>query len=596
MKKKTQSIFLCMLLIVTIIVPTAVPTQIKQTTQLNYHPEEFIVQFTESAHQQITNQGTALQTGIPSLDTLNRIYNVQTITPTITSIITPKHTNLTQSLGLDRIYTFTVPATTNIPQVCTIYAQNPYVEYAEPNYAGHGCVTPNDASFSLQWGLHNTGQTGGTADADIDASEGWNLETGEGGVKIAIVDSGIEWSHPDLSSRIWINYNDPINGIDDDSNGFIDDYRGWDFVNSDNNPNDDHTISHGTHCAGIAGAATNNNIGVAGVDWNCKLIAIKAMQSNNVIFWNVAAPALIYAADMGADIISMSWSGSSPSDTLKNAVDYAYNAGCVMIAASGNSGTSSPYIPASYTNTIAVGATNHNDTRWPSSNKGNHLDLVAPGVDIYSTKRSNSYGYITGTSMSTPMVAGAAALLKAQDHTYSQERIRSILTLTTDDQVGDPAEDTPGFDIYHGHGRLNIFNALYGAPTKPSKPNGPPNGKAGEQYTYTTTAEDPNGEKLKYGWDWDSDDAVDEWDDNNGNYYPSGQQISTEHTWPEQGTYQIKVIAEDINGKQGLWSDPLSISMPKHFTLISEFPVLSWLISRSPNAFPLLRLLLNLSK
>jgi len=594
MNKNIIGIFVCMLLIATAVLPIAGTFKIELKNDkilpeenLEYASGELLVKFREGTTLSFSHDGTVVTIGLSSVDSLNKKFKVNDIKQTILSVIRPKNMELAKSIGLDRIYTLKVDEGVNILEACEAYKNNPHVEYAEPNYFGQGCVIPNDPSFNLQWGLHNTGQTGGTADADIDAPEAWDMEKGEAGVKIAIVDSGIDWNHQDLSNRIWINYGDPINGVDDDGNGYTDDYRGWDFVNSDNNPMDDHFNSHGTHCAGIAGAATNNNIGIAGVDWNCKLMAVKAMQSNNVIKWAVAAPALMYAADMGANIISMSWSDDDPSQTLKDAVDYAYGKGCVMVAATGNYGTSYPYIPSSYDNTIAVGATMDDDTRWSSSNYGNHLDLVAPGVDIYSTMRNNGYGYLSGTSMATPMVAGAAALLIAQDHTYTQTQIWAILTMTADDQVGDPSEDTPGFDIYHGNGRLNLYKALYGAPCKPWKPSGPPNGNVGTQYTYTTVAHDPNEDNVYYWWDW-GDGTNSGWLGS----YPSGQQVSASYTWTTEGTYSIKVKAKDTDGKESDWSEPLSVTMPKNKALINT--LFLRFLERFPHAFPTLRNLLGL--
>lgn len=568
MKGKIFGIFICTLLIFTALLPIAGPVkvEIKNGEYLNYIPGEIIIKFKEDVTLEISKSNSIAITGIDSIDNLNNLFKVREIKLTILSEITPKDTELIKDIGLDRIYTLQVDLAVNIIEACEVYSDNPNVEYAEPSYYGLGCITPNDTNFNLQWGLHNTGQTGGSSDADIDAPEGWDIEKGEQGVKVAIIDSGIEYTHSDLSSRIWINYGDPINGADDDGNGFTDDYRGWDFVNNDNDPNDDHTNSHGTHCAGIAGAATNNNLGVAGVDWNCKLMAIKSMKSNNVILWVDAAEGLTYAANMGADIISMSWSGTGTSQTLKDAIDYAYGKGCVLVAASGNYGTSSPYIPASYGNTIAVGATDHNDERWEDSNYGYHIDLVAPGVDIYSTKRSNNYGYITGTSMSTPMVAGAAALLKAQDYTYTQNQILAILTMTADDEVGDPSEDTPGFDIYHGHGRLNLYEAMYGAPLKPSIPSGPLTGKVGQQLTYTTVAHDPNEDNLYYQWEW-GDSSTPIWD----GPYTSGQQVSGKHTWSQNGDFSIKVKVKDTDDKESDWSDTLQVSITKSKSFNTPF-------------------------
>ncbi len=473
MKKKIIGIFVCILLFATAVLPIASSTNIESNDNnerinktlveeyVDFVPGEFFVKFREDIPLSFSHDDNIMLTGVPYVDGLNQEFKVHNIEETILSVIKkPKNPELFESIGLDRIYTFKVGEKVNILDAVEAYENNPYVEFAEPNCIGHGCVLPNDPNFNLQWGLHNTGQTGGTTDADIDAPEAWDIETGDSSIVVAIVDSGIDWNHQDLSTRIWENPNETINGIDDDGNGFIDDIRGWDFVNNDSNPMDDHPSSHGTHCTGIVGASTGNNMGVAGVDWNCQLMAVKAMLPSGTIYWSDAGPALIYAADMGAHVISMSWAGTGSNQTLKDAVDYAYDSGCVLVAAMGNQASSTPRIPASYSNTVAVGATNSDDERWSSSNYGNHIDVVAPGVDIYSTLRNNQYGYMSGTSMATPLVAGVAALLLAQDPTRTNTEIREILRESAEDEVGDPSEDTPGWDRYHGYGRINAFRSL----------------------------------------------------------------------------------------------------------------------------------------
>ena len=198
------------------------------------------------------------------------------------------------------------------------YNSDPCVEYAEPNYlysmqqvrAGNQGTIPNDPYFYQQWSLDQT------SDADIDAPEAWDIETGDPSVVIAILDTGVDYNHEDLAGNIWINDDEIEDGQDSDGNGYIDDIRGWDFGSGDNDPMD--WNGHGTHCSGIASAMTNNNVGIAGVCWNCKIMPLKFDFSNVE-----AAEALAYAADNGADVISMSWGGYVYSQLLHDALNYA---------------------------------------------------------------------------------------------------------------------------------------------------------------------------------------------------------------------------------------------------------------------------------
>jgi len=604
--KKEICVLISMLLIITIILPTTTSIRINsnnsnQISELDndYRPQEFVVKFKEEINLVLSISNNIMSTGIISIDELNKEYKVHDIIGTFTSVVTnPKNPELFKSIGLDRIYTFKVDENVNIFNAINEYRKNPYVEEIDVSGIGHGCIIPNDPDFSKQWGFHNTGQVGGTPDADIDAPEGWDLQMGNGNIIVAIVDSGIDYNHQDLATRIWINRIEDINGnlvvapsdfngIDDDGNGYIDDLRGWDFVNNDNDPMDDHTYSHGTHCAGIVGANTFNNIGVAGTLWSCQLMPVKCMRWDNSIQWSHAGPGIVYAADNGANIISMSFSGSSDNITLKNACDYAYGSGCVLVAAMGNHGTSAPYIPAKYDSVIAVGATDRNDTRWSSSAYGSHISVVAPGVEIYSTIRNNQYGYMTGTSMATPMVAGLAGLIKAEYPGLLNYQIRAIINMMAEDQVGQPSEDTPGFDNYYGNGRINAYRAIYNAPIKPTKPEGPINGDKGTQYPYNTTSYDLEGHNLFYWWEW-GDGSNSGWLGS----YPQGQQVSASHIWNTGGTYLIKVKTKDVLGKESEWSEPLEVTMPRNKAMFNM--VFLKFFERLILCFPVIKILVGL--
>ena len=245
------------------------------------------------------------------------------------------------------------------------------VEYAEPDYAVRILQTiPNDPDFDKLWGLHNTGQDGGTVDADIDAPEAWEIITG-GSVVVGVIDTGVNYNHEDLASNMWVNDGEiPDNSVDDDNNGYIDDYLGWDFVNEDNDPMDDH--NHGTHCSGTIGAIGNNNIGVVGVNWTVKIMPLKFLDQCGSGNTSDAIEAILYTKNMGAKISSNSWGGGEYSQALYDAIEEFGNAGGLFVAAAGNGGADQigddndeePLYPASYDlpDIIAVAATDRDET------------------------------------------------------------------------------------------------------------------------------------------------------------------------------------------------------------------------------------------
>lgn len=244
---------------------------------------------------------------------------------------------------------------------------------------------------------------------------------------------------------------------------------GWDFANNDNSPIDDN--GHGTNVTGIIGANGNNNLGYAGVDWNCKLMICKILDQNSWGYYSWWADGIYYAVDNGARVISMSVGGNNYSNLLNTAIDYAYNNGVTIIACMMNTNNNVIYYPAGFQNTIAVGSTNPDDDRsspffWDpasGSNYGNHIDVVAPGNYIYGLNHLSNTNYDTywgGTSQATPLVSGLSTILLAQDTTRTPAEIRNIIRDTAEDQVGNALEDVPGFDIYFGYGRINAYQAL----------------------------------------------------------------------------------------------------------------------------------------
>jgi subtilisin family serine protease len=446
---------------------------IKKEDNIEYVTGEFIVKFKLDKDIVITKSANGISlTGISSIDKLNKDYGVKSIERLFIS---------KENSALFNIFRFRVDSNLDLLECVKKYSKDNNVLYAEPNYIFKTCLTPNDPDFNMQYYLHNTGQTNGTVDADIDAPEAWDIETGDENIVICIHDTGVDWDHPDLADNIWVNPGEDLNGngivdssdfndIDDDCNGYIDDIRGYDFVNTtdkvapgedgtdpDNNPMDFH--GHGTHCSGIASASTDNNIGIAGVCWNCTIMPVKigykSSGGSGLIDIVAAAKGLEYAADNGAHIISMSWGGSRITFLIWDAINYSYSKGSILVAAAGNIGNGIEHYPAAYPDVIAVAATDHNDERAHTafgSNHGSWVDVAAAGEYIYSTLFNDTYVSWSGTSMATPQVAALAALILSKNPSFSQKQVWTIIRSTTD-----PVNSS---DKYIGIGRINAYNAI----------------------------------------------------------------------------------------------------------------------------------------
>jgi uncharacterized repeat protein (TIGR01451 family) len=337
--------------------------------------------------------------------------------------------------------------------------------YAQPNYIYKNklCSTfptpPNDPNFGDQWGLHNTGQRGGTPDADIDAPEAWDIRTNADNIIVAVLDTGIDYTHLDLKTNVWKNTGEiPSNGIDDDHNGYIDDVYGYNFYNDTNNPRDDHSYSHGTHCAGIIGAIGNNNTGskgVTGVCWNVKMMAVKIADWQGNHYTSSEVEGIEYAVTMGAKVSNNSWGCNGEDQAVKNTIDYAEKAGLLFVAAAGNDYGTIVYYPAAFEldNIISVLATDANDNKCDFSNFGDWVDLGAPGKHILSCGRLNTYIYANGTSDAAPFVSGAAALLWSVNPSLKYREIKDVLLQTVDQK-----SSLAGLCVTDG--RLNLYNAM----------------------------------------------------------------------------------------------------------------------------------------
>lgn len=305
----------------------------------------------------------------------------------------------------------------NVEAVVKALNNNPNVEYAEPNYLFEATWTPNDTYYSgYQYGPQNT-----------DTEAAWDITRGSSSQEIAVIDSGVDYNHPDLDGKT---------------------IKGYDFVDNDYDPMD--LNNHGTHVAGTAAAETNNGQGVAGMAPNTKILAVRALGANGSGSLNDIADAIRYSADVGAEVINLSLGCNCDTQTLENAVNYAWSKGSVVIAAAGNDGVSTTFEPASYDNVIAVGAVDSNNNRASFSNYGTWVDVTAPGVDIASTVPNGGYAYMSGTSMASPHVAGLAGLLASQGR--SNSNIRAAI-----EQTADPINGTGTF---FEHGLINSYDAV----------------------------------------------------------------------------------------------------------------------------------------
>lgn len=399
-------------------------------------PGEILVKFKSGiSFNSYSVENSVGRLGITSIDNLNTKYNVISFE----SVINRKSDVSINS----NVYKFTFSQDKDIFSVVQDYQKDPNVEYAQPNYIFEYYKIPDDPLFNQQWNLYNIN------DADIDAEDAWDIETGSSDVIIAIVDTGVNYNHPDLIDNIWINEDEiPNNGIDDDSNGFIDDIHGWDFGDDDNDPMDQ--IDHGTMCAGVAAGVGNNSIGVAGVCWNCSIMPIR-ISVGIVPTLDKVAKGIIYATDNGADVISMSWGKPFLCPYLKSALDYAHDHGVILVAAAGNSNNSEHKFPAAYEKVIAVAATDITGNKASFSNYGYWLDIAAPGGNFTTTYIDGNYKGFGGTSSACPTVAGVIGLLLSKNRSLTQEIIKTIICSTAD-----PVDSS----MYIGSGRINAYKAI----------------------------------------------------------------------------------------------------------------------------------------
>lgn len=351
------------------------------------------------------------------------------------------------------------------------------IEYAQPNHvfnvaaippsnsSNHLAIElPNDSLFASQWALQT-----------LRAPEAWRLTTGDPNILIAVIDTGMDFKHPDLQTGIWINSGEDLNrnrkvdasdfnGIDDDGNGFIDDLRGWDFTDApsfpdggdyrerDNDPADEN--GHGTAVTGIIAATANNRLGIAGLAPGCRVMALRAGTSRGLLEEDDVASAIVYAVMNGARLINMSFGDVVVSPMLRDIIRFAHGRGVVMVASAGNSSTDTPHYPSGFSETIAVGASTRHDQLAGFSNFGATIDVVAPGAEIWTTVLGGKYAQFGGTSASAPFVSALAGLLLSRFPNWNNEMVRAALT----NSARDLGEN--GWDRFYGAGRIDAAAAL----------------------------------------------------------------------------------------------------------------------------------------
>jgi hypothetical protein len=497
----------------------------------------------------LATQG-ALRSRAPGLDQVLARHQARQATP----LFPEAHADraLREQFGLDRYYVVELDHGADVRAAVADLAKRDDVDAVEEPAQAHALsVIPNDEGFADQWSLRNVGTNvpNGKLGADIHATDAWEVTTGDSAIIVAVCDTGIRLTHPDLMPRLWTNAGEiPDNGIDDDGNGYVDDVHGYNFYYNSNDNADRH--GHGTAVSSILGAATNDSIGIAGVDWKCKLMPVAVLNDRGGGEYEAIALGVYYAVNNGANVISMSLAGDEPSGVLRAAFQYAVGHGTFIAVAMGNDGGPVPLYPASFPEAFAVGATDGFDGRAGFSSFGPHIDAMAPGVNItvLSALDDTSTFRVSGTSASTPMVAGLAALLLASHHGQLRpEQIRDIIEVTADDGIGDPFEDEPGWDQFYGFGRINLDRALrLDRIPRPPVVSAPASvhGIEMSELRIDVTASDPDGDPIALTADLSGLPPY-----NTASFTPAPDGHSGTLTWTptleEAGLYAVTFIASD---------------------------------------------------
>jgi len=427
-----------------------------------YEPGQIIAKVAPEVGQVVAErQGEVISVGIASLDGRMERYGVHRIS----QIFAHKKSELAF------IYQLEFDPQYDSKAVARDFAKDKHLLYAEPRYLHHTCDAPNDPRYAsgFQWFF-----------ATVQAPDAWDVTHGDSSVIIGIVDTGVDWNHPDISDNIWINFGEDVNGdgritgidwnaVDDDSNGFRDDFYGWDFVGSDYNVSETSALL-GTHAAGVAAAVTNNEVGVAGMSWNCTIMGVKVSPDDSSTITH-GYEGIQYATDNGAQVINLSWARSDTASAFEQEIiDSAFAKGIILVAAAGNDEVGNAFAPpdtcpltypAAYSHVTAVAATNMTDKATDWTFYGSWVDVSAPGASIYSTLWDDDYQFrpiagIPSTSAACALVSGVAGLIKVTEPNMNsdefEERVR-----TTADNIYDL---NPTYVGWLGGGRLNAYRAL----------------------------------------------------------------------------------------------------------------------------------------
>lgn len=402
----------------------------------------FLVRLSTPLAVQTSKASRVPSTGHSALDALIVEMGVRKIDNALAvSSQSPRNPEALRRHGLDRTYKFHVAEGSDILSLVGRFSQLPGVEFAEPDYIGHsGALVPNDTFFSNQWGFDQA------SDADVDGPEAWDIAVGSG-VVIAVLDTGIDSDHVDLVGKI---------------------LPGFDFVNGDSDPEDDH--GHGTNVASVSSAVSNNATGIVGSCWDCQIMPLKVLDATNSGFYSWWTDAMVWATDNGARVINLSAGGFPTSPVLLSGVQYAYDAGVIHVSITHNQDLHFILYPGNYPETITVGATDELDQRvdpfcfsaTSGSNFGSRTDVMAPGELILGAALGGGYDFWCGTSQAAPLVAGLVGIMETIYPSVGREEARHLIRSGAEDQVGRPGEDTAGWDIYHGWGRVNMNRTLQG--------------------------------------------------------------------------------------------------------------------------------------
>jgi subtilisin family serine protease len=475
---------------------SVVSSQDKQP-EIKYVPDRIIVGF-KSNGSAMMRAHNLTSNAVNALNTRYRLTSIKPLYPA------KAHKGISASSlpgSSDDVFILEFAKGTDPVALAKEYSKLPEVRYAEPDYIRHAMRTdPNDTYWSTSgsWGQSYRDQW----DMEImRCPDAWDIQTGSASTVIAVIDSGIDYNHPDIIGNLWQNPGEiPGNGIDDDGNGFVDDYIGYDFCNNDGDPMDDH--GHGTHVSGTIGAVGNNSVGISGVNWNCSIMSLKILDSSGNGSDSDLAAAIIYAADMGAQVINMSLGGDEYSQTIHDAFVYAHQQrGCVLVIAAGNANSNLTSAYPGWDNMcITVAASDQNDAKCYFTNYGVKIAVSAPGggptgstppcaqyncLSLRAAKTDRlpascgpgvgiigeDYYRQAGTSMACPHVAGLAGLILSQNPTWTNEQVRQAIQMRADDIL------TPGFDTKSGFGRINAYASVTSPEPMEAMIIGPSNGE-----------------------------------------------------------------------------------------------------------------------